>query len=148
MLVMLGDNFDLQIEALVAELLAARNDSSRPIRIIVAEDNDDLRAVMPPLIDEVPPLQCAGTTAYLEEIAPLIAEHQAQVAVLDIQLRGGSTLQRLPSLRAQFPATRFIIHSGHSNPELMRSTGADAYVLKSGDFDELIRVIQSLVVPS
>lgn len=116
----------------------------QPINIIVAEDNDDLRAIMPPLIDEVPPLHCAGTTAYLQEIAPLIAQHQARVAVLDIELRGGSAVKALPSLREQFPATRFIIHSGHSNPELMRRSGADAFVLKSGDFDELIAAIQSV----
>jgi two-component system response regulator DesR len=119
-----------------------------PISIIVAEDNDDLRAIMPPLINENPSLHCAGTTAYLEEVAPLIARHHAQVAVLDLELRGGSALKLLPSLRAQFPATRFIIHSGHSNPELMRRSGADAFVLKSGDFDELIAAIQSVVAGS
>ena len=124
------------------------NDMQQSVRIILAEDNDDLRAVMPPLINEVPPLQCAATTAYIDEIAPLIAQHQAQIAVLDIQLRGGSALSRLPALRAQFPGTRFIIHSGHANPELIRHAGADAYVLKSGDFDELIRAIQSLMAPS
>ncbi|HTQ36087.1 MAG TPA: response regulator [Steroidobacteraceae bacterium] len=117
----------------------------QPVRIVLAEDNDDLRAVMPPLLNEVPPLRCAATTARLDEIAPLIAQHQAQIAVLDIQLRGGSVLPRLPALRAQFPATRFIIHSGHANPELIRHAGADAYVLKSGDFDELVRAIQSLI---
>jgi DNA-binding NarL/FixJ family response regulator len=115
-----------------------------PIRIVLAEDNDDLRTIMPPLIDEVAPFQCAATTAYIDEVAPLIDRHQARIAILDIQLRGGSALARLPALRAQFPATRFVIHSGHSNPELIRRAGADAYVLKSGDFDELIRVLHSL----
>jgi DNA-binding NarL/FixJ family response regulator len=47
-------------------------------------------------------------------------------------------------LREQFPGTRYIIHSGHSNPELMRRSGADAFVLKSGDFDELIDAIQAV----
>jgi DNA-binding NarL/FixJ family response regulator len=116
-----------------------------PISIIVAEDNDDLRAIMPPLINEMPTLHCAGTTAYLEEVGPLIAQHHARVAVLDLELRGGSALKLLPALRAQFPATRFIIHSGHSNPELMRRSGADAFVLKSGDFDQLIAAIQAVV---
>ncbi len=122
---------------------------SGKVSIIVAEDNDDLRAVMPPLINEVPDLYCAATTAFLDEIAPLISEHQAKVAVLDMELRGGSSLKQLPSLRAQFPGTRFIMHSGHSNPELIRNArniGADAYVLKSGDFDELIAAIHKLAV--
>jgi two-component system, NarL family, response regulator DesR len=103
--------------------------------------------LMPPLINEAPGLHCAGSTAYLEEIGPLIAEHHAQVAVLDVELRGGSVLKELPALRSQFPRTKFIIHSGHSNPELIRNarkSGADAYVLKSGDFDELIAAIRQV----
>jgi two-component system, NarL family, response regulator DesR len=121
------------------------NDKPSAICVIVAEDNDDLRSLMPVLINEAPDLNCPATTAFLEEVAPLIAQHQAQVALLDIELRGGSALKLLPSLREQFPTTRFIIHSGHSNPTLIRSAreaGADAYVLKSGDFDELIDAIR------
>jgi two-component system response regulator DesR len=113
----------------------------------VAEDNDDLRELMPVLINDAPDLHCPAATAFLDQVAPLIAEHQAQVAILDIELRGGSALKLLPALRLQFPATRFIIHSGHSNPALIRNaqeSGADAYVLKSGDIDELIDAIHRL----
>lgn len=103
--------------------------------------------IMPPLLDEAPDLHCAATTAFLDEVAPLIGQHGAHVAVLDIELRGGSALKQLPALRQQFPNTRFIIHSGHSNPGLIRTArenGADAYVLKSGDFDELINAIRKV----
>jgi two-component system response regulator DesR len=101
--------------------------------------------IMPPLLDEAPDLNCAATTAYLDEVAPLIRQHGAHVAVLDIELRGGSAIKQLPLLRQQFPETRFIIHSGHSNPALIssaREMGAAGYVLKSGDFDELIEAIR------
>ncbi|MFO7324706.1 MAG: response regulator transcription factor [Pseudomonadota bacterium] len=111
----------------------------------MAEDNDDLRMVMPALIEGVAGLKCAATTANLEDVAPLIAAHQVQVAVLDIELRGGSALKRLPALCREFPGTRFIIHSGHSNPELVRmaqSAGAAAYVLKSGEFEDLLAAIR------
>ena len=117
--------------------------------IIVAEDNDDLRMLMPPLINECPDLHCAGTTAFLAEVGPLIAQHKAKVAVLDVELRGGSVLKQLPALHSEFPDTKFVIHSGHSNPELIRNAkkaGADAYVLKSGDFDELISAIRTVAL--
>jgi DNA-binding NarL/FixJ family response regulator len=118
------------------------------IRVVVAEDNDDLRALMAPLINEEADLHCAASTAYLEQVSPLITEHQAHVAILDMQLRGGSVLPRLPTLCRDHPSTRFIIHSGHSNPELMRKAreaGAAAYVLKSGEIDELIVAIRRLM---
>jgi DNA-binding NarL/FixJ family response regulator len=50
-------------------------------------------------------------------------------------------------LRQQFPDTEFILHSAHSNPRLIRTareSGADAYVLKSGDFDEPIEAIRKV----
>jgi DNA-binding NarL/FixJ family response regulator len=122
-------------------------DSPAIICVVVAEDNEDLRMVMPPLINEAPDLHCAATTDSLDEVAQLIGNHGARVAVLDIELRGGSSLKRLPALRQQFPDTKFILHSGHSNPALIRTareSGADAYVLKSGDFDELIEAIRNV----
>jgi two-component system, NarL family, response regulator DesR len=103
---------------------------------------------MPLLINEAPDMHCAATTAVLDEVGPLIAEHRAQVAVLDIELRGGSSLKQLPTWRQQFPDTKFVVHSGHSNPLLIRNareSGADAYVLKSGDFDVLIDAIRGLL---
>lgn len=118
------------------------------MRVVVAEDNDDLRAVMPPLIEETGDLCCVATTASLDEVGPLIERHAAHVAVLDIELRGGSVLKYLPTLRSQFPDTRFVIHSGHSNPEVIRrarEAGAASYVLKSGDFDGLVAAIRSAV---
>lgn len=123
-------------------------DAGSPVRVLVAEDNDDLRLVMPALLNGTPGFCCVATTACLEEVGPLIARHGVEVAVLDIELRDGSALKRLPALCSEFPATRFVIHSGHSNPELMRraeAAGAAAYVLKSGDFDSLIATIRGLV---
>jgi len=68
------------------------------ICVIVAEDNDDLRAVMPPLIDDNPDMQCVGVTAYIDEVAPLIEQHQAHVAVLKrgarVRLIGSRTRSR------------------------------------------------------
>lgn len=121
--------------------------ANQAMRIVIAEDNDDLRALMGPLLNEEPDMVCAATTAFLEEVSPLITQHQADVAVLDMQLRGGSALLRLPALLRDHPTTRFIIHSGHSNPELMRKAreaGAAAYVVKSGEIDDLIAAIRKL----
>lgn len=127
--------------------MESSSQNSNPVRVLIAEDNDDLRLVMPELLNGTDGFCCAATTAYLDEIAPLIARHGVEVAVLDIELRGGSALKRLPALCTEFPGTRFVIHSGHSNPELVRraqAAGAAAFVLKSGDFDSLIETIRGV----
>jgi two-component system response regulator DesR len=118
------------------------------VRVLLSEDNDDLRMVMQPLLDDTPDLRCVGSTSNLGELPDLIREHQAQVVVLDIQLRDGSSLKQLPTLSREFPATKFVVHSGHCNPDLIRNAtaaGAAAYVRKSGDIEELIASIRRLV---
>jgi two-component system response regulator DesR len=121
--------------------------SQPPVRILLAEDNDDLRMLMKPLLDDTPDLRCVASTSRLDELPDLIRRHRAQVVVLDIELRDGSALKQLPTLSREFPATRFVIHSGHCNPDLIRNAtaaGATAYVRKSGDIDELIDSIRRL----
>ncbi|HEX2538336.1 MAG TPA: response regulator transcription factor [Pseudolabrys sp.] len=118
------------------------------IRIVIAEDNDDLRALLPPLLNDTPDLRCLGTTAQIGEVASLIEKHHADVAILDIQLRDGSALKHLPDLSKQYPDTRFLIHSGHSNPDFIRAVqaaGANAYIRKSGDIDDLIAAIRGVI---
>jgi DNA-binding NarL/FixJ family response regulator len=56
------------------------------------------------------------------------------VVVLDIDLRGESSLGKLPVMRRGLPAVRFIIFSGHNHPEMIRralEAGASAYVTKA-----------------
>ena len=117
------------------------------IRVVVAEDNDDLRAVMEPLINAEADMRCVASTTLGAEVGTLVAQHQANVAILDLQLRDGSMLGRLPALCEEHPSTRFVIHSGHSNPELKRKAmeaGAAAFVLKSGEIDELLDTIRGV----
>lgn len=124
----------------------AAQPSPVPLRVVIAEDNEDLRLVLPALIDEVADMQCVGITDSLEEVGELLRAQDAHVAILDIELRDGSALKRLPSLCTEFPGVRFVIHSGHSNPELMRrarEAGAAAYVLKTGEFDTLYAAIRA-----
>lgn len=117
------------------------------MRVLLAEDNDDLREVIPPLLDDTPDLRCVGATTALVELPGLIRLRAPQVVVLDIELRDGSALKQLPALSREFPATKFVIHSGHCHPELVRSAtaaGASAFVRKSGDIDALLDSIRRL----
>jgi two-component system, NarL family, response regulator DesR len=118
------------------------------VRVLVAEDNEDLRAAIVLLIDAEPDLLCVAQTGSLLEILPMATQHDAHVVVLDIELQGESSIRALSGLRAQRPQMRIVIHSGHSHPELIRRTlaaGANAYVAKSGDVDELLRAIRDAI---
>ena len=120
-----------------------------PIRVLVAEDNADLRSLVISLLDTESDLRCVAETGVLEEVVALATATNAQLVVLDIELNGKSSLASLPQLRRELPTARFLIHSGHDHPALIAgalAAGASGYVLKSGDTDELLHAIRKCMV--
>lgn len=117
------------------------------IRLLVAEDNAPLRDALQLLLDDQDEFLCVASTSSVREIVPLCKHHQVAVVVLDIDLRGESSLRALPMMRRALPAVRFIIFSGHTHPEMIRGAleaGASAYVTKATHTDKLIEKIREL----
>jgi len=116
-----------------------------PIRVVLAEDHEDLRNTLRVMIEDEPDLTPVADTPILEEAVALCRRHAADVLVLDLELQGTLTLKRLPQLRAQLPDVRLVIFSGHAQPGIVQhalDAGASAYVSKSGDCEELVFAIR------
>jgi DNA-binding NarL/FixJ family response regulator len=116
-----------------------------PLRVLVAEDNDDLRALLVTLISAEPDLECVGTANDVDTVLAGTREHQADVLVLDLELQGRSSIDLLKTVRKNGSQMTIVVFSGHSHPEMIRHTlaaGADAYVPKSGDFERLLDAIR------
>ena len=119
--------------------------NSPPLRILVAEDNDDLRDLLVTLISAEPDLECVGTANDVDGVLASTAEHQADVLVLDLELQGRSSIDLLKTVRRNGSKISIIVFSGHSHPEMIRHTlaaGADAYISKSGDYELLLDAIR------
>lgn len=114
-----------------------------PVRIVVAEDNEDLRAAVVALIDAEPDLECVGDAADVETIATLVRSLRPDVVLLDFELRGQSCVPLLVDARSQPVA--YIIFSGHANPkmaELSIAAGARDFIVKSGNFEQVLASIR------
>jgi two-component system response regulator DesR len=112
---------------------------------MIAEDNEDLRFTMVALIDAESDMRCVAETSELDRIAPLAASTDPQVVILDLDLKGQSSLSYLPRLAKDVPGARFLVYSGHALPALVDAAlaaGATEYVLKSGDPYELIDAVR------
>jgi DNA-binding NarL/FixJ family response regulator len=116
-----------------------------PLRVLVAEDNDDLRDLLVTLISAEPDLKCVGSANDVETVLTITTEHQADVLVLDLELQGKSSIDLLKTVRRNGSKITIVVFSGHSHPEMIRHTlaaGADAYVTKSGDYELLLDAIR------
>jgi two-component system response regulator DesR len=119
--------------------------SAPPLRVLIAEDNDDLRELLVTLISAEPDLKCVGTAANVEAVISITTEHRADVLVLDLELQGRSSIDLLRTVRKNGSKITIVVFSGHAHPEMIRHTlaaGADAYVPKSGDYELLLDAIR------
>ena len=118
---------------------------SAPLRVLIAEDNDDLRELLVTLISAEPDLKCVGTANDVDAVITCTSEHKADVLVLDLELQGRSSIDLLRTVRRTGTKITIVVFSGHAHPEMIRHTlaaGADAYVPKSGDYELLLDAIR------
>lgn len=116
-----------------------------PLRVLVAEDNDDLRELLITIVSAEPDLRCVGAAKDVDAVLQGTREHDVDVLVLDLELQGRSSIELLKTVRRNGSKIRIIVFSGHSHPEMIRHTlaaGADAYVTKSGDYEQLLDAIR------
>ena len=119
--------------------------NSHPLRVLIAEDNADLRDLLVTLVSAEPDLKCVGTAEDVDAVISSAAQQIADVLVLDLELQGRSSIDVLRAVRGAGNKISIIVFSGHSHPEMIRHTlaaGADAYVPKNGDFELLLDAIR------
>jgi len=119
--------------------------NAHPLRVLIAEDNADLRDLLVTLVSAEPDLKCVGTAADVDAVIAVTAEHKADVLVLDLELQGRSSIDVLKTVRGNGSKISIVVFSGHAHPEMIRHTlaaGADAYVPKNGDFELLLDAIR------
>jgi two-component system response regulator DesR len=119
--------------------------NANPLRVLIAEDNDDLRELLVTMISAEPDLRCVGTANDVDAVLAIANDHQADVLVLDLELQGRSSIDLLKTLRRNGSQMTIVVFSGHSHPEMIRHTlaaGADTYVPKSGNYELLLDAIR------
>jgi DNA-binding NarL/FixJ family response regulator len=119
--------------------------TARPLRVLVAEDNDDLRDLLVTIISAEPDFDCIGSAKDVDTVLTSTRQKNIDVLILDLELQGRSSIELLKTVRRDGNKVSIIVFSGHSHPEMIRHTlaaGADAYVPKSGDYELLLEAIR------
>ena len=124
---------------------AARNDESRSLRIVIGENNADLALTLGLLLDAEPDMLCVATGATAGAVLSAVDEHSPNTFILDLSLDDGPSLPLISRLRERLPAAVIVVFTGHSNAQLKEHclrAGADALVVKSGEFEELTNTLR------
>lgn len=122
--------------------------SRRVIRVVLADDQPQVRAAMADLLDLEPDLELVGVASSGDEAATLCTAAAPDVAVVDVKMPGGGAAA-VERIRAASPSTAVVSLSAYDDEGARRMTaeaGAAAYVVKGGRVDELLAVIRAVAV--
>src|ERR1043165_9052924 len=121
--------------------------SKAKIRVLLADDHNIVLAVFRQLIVSADDLQVIAEAGDGEEAQALIQEYRPDVAVLDIQMPKASGIEVTRWVRANLPEVGVLILTAYDDdPYVMAvlQAGANGYVLKTGQADELIQAVRDV----
>jgi DNA-binding NarL/FixJ family response regulator len=117
------------------------------LHVLLADDHALVRAGMRALLTELPGVQVVAETGDGQEALQLIRDVKPDVALLDIAMPGMNGLEVTSRSSKEYPRTRIIIVSMHSDEESVRRallSGAAGYLLKHGGRPELQMALEAV----
>jgi len=117
----------------------------KPIRVLLADDHAVVRKGIREFLEEDDEITVVAEASDGVEALRLVAEHAPAVAVLDIQMPGATGIEVTRQIKARHPQVRVLILTAYDDDPyifaLLRA-GADGYILKNADSDELVRAVK------
>ncbi|HZQ10311.1 MAG TPA: response regulator transcription factor, partial [Anaerolineae bacterium] len=119
----------------------------KPIRVLLADDHNLVRAGMRALLQNVPEIEVVAEAENGRQVRALVKAHQPDVVLMDIAMPELNGLDATAQLVKEFPKLRVIILSMHSTKgyvlQALRA-GASGYLLKGAATPELAHAIRAV----
>jgi DNA-binding NarL/FixJ family response regulator/tRNA A-37 threonylcarbamoyl transferase component Bud32 len=115
-----------------------------PIDVVLADDHAMVRAGLRLVLEESSQVRVVGEAGDVPSAFEAVRAHRPRVAILDLNMPGGSTLASIPALRDAVPEVAIVVVTADSDPMMARealAAGARAYVLKDAADAELLEAI-------
>src|ERR1700760_2138537 len=119
------------------------------IRIVIADDHAVVRRGLRQVLEAAPGFEVVAEAANLDDARRYVRGHPPAVLVLDLNMPGGSSLEHIPSVRAESPDTQIVVLTMQNEPAYARQAliaGALGYVLKEAAEEELVEAIKRAAV--
>ena len=118
---------------------------SQPTRIILVDDHTLFRKGLAELLEREGDIEIANITGNPAEVADLLRAHSPDVLLLDLNIGGTDGINVMQELRADgFTLPVLMLTVSEAEEDLARAlrSGANGYLLKSMEPDEVVDAIQ------
>jgi len=120
------------------------SDGAAKVRIVIADDAPELRAMLRFRLRRLDGVEVVGEGGDGERAIALCEQHEPDIVLLDLSMPELDGLQAAERIRQLIPATRIFVLSGYPASAMRQralAAGADAYFEKAGDLHELYAAI-------
>ncbi len=119
----------------------------QPIRVILFDDNKDLREMFRLLVDSQSDMVCVAAHPDLGQLLRDIGAAKPDVIVMDIQMPGMNGIEGVRMVKARHPDARILMQTVFDDDarvfEAIRA-GASGYILKSSSADEMMKAVRDV----
>ena len=121
--------------------------NNTPIRILLADDHAVVRAGIRQFLEEADDMQVIAEADDGEQAMRLIAEHQPDIAVLDVQMPKATGIDVTRWVRKEDKDVGILILSAYDDAPYITAVlqaGANGYVLKTASPQEIIEAVRNV----
>ncbi|RCV49970.1 response regulator transcription factor [Marinitenerispora sediminis] len=115
------------------------------IRIVLADDERLVRGAIAALLGLEDDLEIVAEVGRGDEVLPAVRDHGADIAVLDVEMPGGTGLETAARLREEAPSCAVLILTSFGRPGYLRralAAGARGFLAKDAPVDQLAGAIR------
>ena len=123
----------------------AEDQPASVIRLVLADDHAVVRAGLRLLLDAESDFEVVAEAGDVDAARRYVRGHHPDVLVLDLNMPGGSSLEAIPAIREEAPATQVVVLTMQEEPAFARqalAAGAAGYVLKEAADSELVEAVR------
>ncbi len=118
-----------------------------PIKVLLADDHVVVRAGTRQLIERSPDITVVGEASDGAEAIQLAADLQPDVVVMDVRMPGVSGVEATRQIKEKYPDMAVLVLTAHDDDEYvfaLLQAGANGYLLKTAEADELVKAIRTV----